>query len=93
MFKSTDIPSGFPLRAKKGGVLRRAGHTEATVDLARLAGFAPAGVLVEIMNEDGSMARLPELRKIAKKFDVNINFDGALFDPVTREGDWSLTPR
>jgi 3,4-dihydroxy 2-butanone 4-phosphate synthase/GTP cyclohydrolase II len=62
----------FPLRAKKGGVLRRAGHTEATVDLARLAGFAPAGVLVEIMNEDGSMARLPELRKIAKKFDLKL---------------------
>ena len=60
----------FPLRAKKGGVLRRAGHTEATIDLARLAGFEPAGVLVEIMNEDGSMARLPELRQIAKKFDL-----------------------
>ena len=56
----------FPLRAKRGGVLRRAGHTEATVDLARLAGFEPAGALVEIMNEDGSMARLPELMKIAK---------------------------
>lgn len=62
----------FPLRAKKGGVLRRAGHTEATVDLARLAGFEPAGVLVEIMNEDGSMARLPELMEIAKKFDFKI---------------------
>ena len=62
----------FPLRAKKGGVLRRAGHTEATVDLARLAGFEPAGVLVEIMSEDGSMARLPELMEIAKKFDFNI---------------------
>ncbi len=57
----------FPLRAKNGGVLRRAGHTEATVDLARLAGFEPAGVLVEIMNEDGSMARLPQLREIAAK--------------------------
>lgn len=57
----------FPLRAKTGGVLRRAGHTEATVDLARLAGFEPAGVLVEIMNEDGSMARLPDLLKLAKK--------------------------
>ena len=57
----------FPLRAKKGGVLRRAGHTEATIDLARLAGFDPAGVLVEIMNEDGSMARLPELKLIAKQ--------------------------
>jgi 3,4-dihydroxy 2-butanone 4-phosphate synthase/GTP cyclohydrolase II len=62
----------FPLRAKKGGVLRRAGHTEATIDLARLAGFEPAGVLVEIMNEDGSMARLPELFEIAKKFDLKI---------------------
>jgi 3,4-dihydroxy 2-butanone 4-phosphate synthase/GTP cyclohydrolase II len=62
----------FPLRAKKGGVLRRAGHTEATIDLARLAGFEPAGVLVEIMNEDGTMARLPELRKIAEKFDLKL---------------------
>jgi 3,4-dihydroxy 2-butanone 4-phosphate synthase/GTP cyclohydrolase II len=62
----------FPLRAKSGGVLRRAGHTEATVDLARIAGFEPAGVLVEIMNEDGSMARLPELLELAKKFDLKI---------------------
>lgn len=62
----------FPLRAKKGGVLRRAGHTEAVVDLARLAGFEPGGVLVEIMNEDGSMARLPELMEVAKKFDFKI---------------------
>lgn len=62
----------FPLRSKKGGVLRRAGHTEATTDLARLAGFQPAGVLVEIMNEDGTMARLPELRQIAKKFDLKL---------------------
>lgn len=62
----------FPLRAKQGGVLRRAGHTEATIDLARLAGFEPAGVLVEIMNEDGSMARLPELRVIAKKFNLKL---------------------
>jgi len=62
----------FPLRAKKGGVLRRAGHTEATIDLARLAGFEPAGALVEIMNEDGSMARLPELEEIAKKFDLKL---------------------
>jgi len=62
----------FPLRAKKGGVLRRAGHTEATIDLARLAGFEPAGVLVEIMNEDGSMARLPELKEIAKKYDLKL---------------------
>ncbi|HMK05528.1 MAG TPA: bifunctional 3,4-dihydroxy-2-butanone-4-phosphate synthase/GTP cyclohydrolase II [Ferruginibacter sp.] len=62
----------FPLRAKKGGVLRRSGHTEATIDMARLAGFAPAGVLVEIMNEDGTMARLPELKEIAKKFDLKL---------------------
>ncbi|HEX2682401.1 MAG TPA: bifunctional 3,4-dihydroxy-2-butanone-4-phosphate synthase/GTP cyclohydrolase II [Ferruginibacter sp.] len=62
----------FPLRAKKGGVLRRSGHTEATIDLARLAGFAPAGVLVEIISEDGTMARLPELLVIAKKFGLKI---------------------
>jgi 3,4-dihydroxy 2-butanone 4-phosphate synthase/GTP cyclohydrolase II len=62
----------FPLRAKKGGVLRRTGHTEATVDLARLSGFKPAGVLVEIMNEDGTMARLPDLLIIAKKFNLKI---------------------
>jgi 3,4-dihydroxy 2-butanone 4-phosphate synthase / GTP cyclohydrolase II len=62
----------FPLRAKKGGVLRRTGHTEATIDLARLAGFETAGVLVEIMNEDGSMARLPQLKEIAKKFDLKL---------------------
>jgi 3,4-dihydroxy 2-butanone 4-phosphate synthase/GTP cyclohydrolase II len=62
----------FPLRAKPGGVLRRSGHTEATIDLARLAGLEPAGVLVEIMNEDGSMARLPQLEIIAEKFDVKI---------------------
>ncbi len=62
----------FPLRAKNEGVLRRTGHTEATVDLARLAGFEPAGVLVEIMNDDGTMARLPELMEIARKFDLKI---------------------
>jgi len=62
----------FPLRAKKGGVLRRAGHTEATIDLAKLSGLQPAGVLVEIMKEDGEMARLPELLEIAKKFDLKI---------------------
>jgi 3,4-dihydroxy 2-butanone 4-phosphate synthase/GTP cyclohydrolase II len=62
----------FPLRAKSGGVLRRAGHTEAAIDLARLAGFEPAGVIVEIMNEDGSMARLPELRKIADRFKLKL---------------------
>ena len=62
----------FPLRAKKGGVLRRAGHTEATIDIARLAGFKPAGVLVEIMNEDGTMARLPQLLEIAQKQQLKI---------------------
>ena len=62
----------FPLKAKNGGVLRRAGHTEATIDLARLSGMEPAGALVEIMNEDGSMARLPELLEIAKKHDLKI---------------------
>jgi 3,4-dihydroxy 2-butanone 4-phosphate synthase/GTP cyclohydrolase II len=62
----------FPLKAKNGGVLRRTGHTEATVDLARLAGLYPAGVLVEIMNEDGTMARLPQLKLIAEKFDLKI---------------------
>ena len=62
----------FPLKARKGGVLRRTGHTEATVDLARLAGFAEAGVLVEIMNEDGTMARLPQLKEIALKFDLKL---------------------
>lgn len=62
----------FPLKAKNGGVLRRTGHTEATVDLARLAGLEPAGVLVEIMNEDGTMARLPQLLEIAAKFDLKI---------------------
>lgn len=62
----------FPLKARSGGVLRRAGHTEAAIDLARLAGFEPAGVIVEIMNEDGSMARLPELRKIADRFDLKL---------------------
>ncbi|MDG1841818.1 MAG: bifunctional 3,4-dihydroxy-2-butanone-4-phosphate synthase/GTP cyclohydrolase II [Crocinitomicaceae bacterium] len=62
----------FPLRAKKGGVLRRAGHTEAAVDLSRLAGFEPAGLIVEIMNEDGSMARLPQLMEIAKRFELKI---------------------
>ncbi|MFD2906462.1 bifunctional 3,4-dihydroxy-2-butanone-4-phosphate synthase/GTP cyclohydrolase II [Sphingobacterium anhuiense] len=62
----------FPLIAKDGGVLRRTGHTEATVDLARLAGFEPAGVLVEILKEDGEMARLPELMEVAKRFDLKI---------------------
>jgi 3,4-dihydroxy 2-butanone 4-phosphate synthase/GTP cyclohydrolase II len=62
----------FPLKAKEGGVLRRTGHTEAAIDFARLAGLQPAGVIVEIMNEDGSMARLPQLLKVAKKFDIKI---------------------
>ncbi len=62
----------FPLIAKEGGVLRRTGHTEAAIDFARLAGLQPAGVIVEIMNEDGSMARLPQLMKVAKKFDLKI---------------------
>lgn len=62
----------FPLKAKKGGVLRRTGHTEATIDFARLAGFKPAGVLVEIMNEDGTMARLPDLRIVADTFKLKL---------------------
>ncbi len=62
----------FPLRAKEGGVLRRTGHTEAAIDLARLAGLNPAGILVEILNEDGTMARLPELVKVAEKFDLKL---------------------
>ncbi len=62
----------FPLRAKNGGVLRRTGHTEASVDLARLAGLESAGILVEILNEDGTMARLPELVEVAKKFDLKL---------------------
>lgn len=62
----------FPLIAKQGGVLRRTGHTEAAIDFARLAGFKSAGVIVEIMNEDGSMARLPELYKVAQKFNLKL---------------------
>ena len=62
----------FPLKAKQGGVLRRAGHTEAAIDFARLAGMEPAGCIVEIMNEDGTMARLPDLEKIAEKFDLKL---------------------
>ncbi|NLP57979.1 3,4-dihydroxy-2-butanone-4-phosphate synthase [Lutibacter sp. B1] len=62
----------FPLRAKEGGVLRRTGHTEASIDLARLAGLQPAGILVEILNEDGTMARLPQLIEVADKFDLKI---------------------
>jgi len=62
----------FPLRAKEGGVLRRTGHTEAAIDLARLADLKPAGILVEILNEDGTMARLPQLVEVAKKFDLKL---------------------
>lgn len=62
----------FPLRAKSGGVLERDGHTEATVDLTRLAGLHPGGVLIEVMNEDGSMARLPELCALAEEYDLHI---------------------
>ena len=62
----------FPLKAKEGGVLRRTGHTEAAIDFARLANLKPAGLIVEIMNEDGTMARLPQLMKVAKKFDIKI---------------------
>ena len=62
----------FPLKAKEGGVLRRTGHTEAAIDFARLAGLQPAGVIVEIMNDDGTMARLPQLLEVAKKFDIKI---------------------
>ncbi|MGY5847755.1 3,4-dihydroxy-2-butanone-4-phosphate synthase [Salegentibacter sp. HM20] len=62
----------FPLKAKEGGVLRRTGHTEAAIDFARLAGLEPAGVIVEIMNEDGSMARLPQLMEVAKRFDLKV---------------------
>jgi 3,4-dihydroxy 2-butanone 4-phosphate synthase/GTP cyclohydrolase II len=62
----------FPLTAKQGGVLRRTGHTEAAIDFARLAGFKPAGVIVEIMNEDGTMARLPQLVEVAQKFNLKL---------------------
>jgi 3,4-dihydroxy 2-butanone 4-phosphate synthase/GTP cyclohydrolase II len=62
----------FPLTAKEGGVLRRTGHTEAAIDLARLAGLQPAGVIVEIMNEDGTMARLPQLVDVAERFDLKL---------------------
>ncbi|RMB57656.1 3,4-dihydroxy-2-butanone-4-phosphate synthase [Dokdonia sinensis] len=96
----------FPLKAKEGGVLRRVGHTEAAIDFARLAGFKPAGVIVEIMNEDGSMARLPQLLEVAKKFDLKIvsiedlvayrmNHDSLIvkkedFEVQTRFGDFRL---
>ncbi len=96
----------FPLIAKQGGVLRRTGHTEAAIDFARLAGFKSAGVIVEIMNEDGSMARLPELIEVAKKFDLKLvsiedlvayrmQHDSLIvkkedFDITTRFGDFRL---
>jgi len=96
----------FPLIAKEGGVLRRTGHTEAAIDFARLAGLKPAGVIVEIMNEDGSMARLPELIQVAQKFDLKIvsiedlvayrmEHDSLIerkeaFDVKTRFGDFRL---
>jgi len=96
----------FPLKAKEGGVLRRTGHTEAAIDFARLAGLKPAGVIVEIMNEDGSMARLPNLYEVAKKFDLKLvsiedlvsyrmEHDSLIekkedFDVKTRFGDFRL---
>lgn len=96
----------FPLVAKEGGVLRRTGHTEAAIDFARLAGLRPAGIIVEIMNDDGSMARLPQLYKVAKKFDLKIvsiedlvayrmEHDSLIakkedFDIVTRFGEFRL---
>ena len=96
----------FPLVAREGGVLRRTGHTEAAIDFARLAGLKPAGIIVEIMNDDGSMARLPELLEVAKKFDLKIvsieslvayrmEHDSLIdkkedFDISTRFGDYRL---
>lgn len=90
----------FPLKAKNGGVLRRTGHTEAAVDLARLAGFEPAGILVEILNEDGTMARLPELKKVAEKFDLKIISIEALVayrmqndSLITKKNDFQIETR
>lgn len=96
----------FPLRAKDGGVLRRTGHTEAAIDLAKLAGLEPAGLLVEILNEDGTMARLPQLMEVSKKYDLKIisiedlvayrmNHDSLIdkiedFSVVTRFGKYCL---
>lgn len=96
----------FPLRARNGGVLRRTGHTEAAVDFARLAGFQPAGILVEILNDDGTMARLPQLIEVAKKFDLKLvsiedlvayrmRYDSLIvkkesFDVETRFGQFTL---
>ena len=96
----------FPLKAKQGGVLRRTGHTAAAIDFARLAGLKPAGVIVEIMNEDGTMARLPQLVEVARKFDIKLvsiedlvayrmQHDSLIekkedFDIVTRFGEYRL---
>ncbi|MFK8058996.1 MAG: 3,4-dihydroxy-2-butanone-4-phosphate synthase, partial [Polaribacter sp.] len=96
----------FPLKAKEGGVLRRTGHTEAAIDFARLAGLEPAGVIVEIMNDDGTMARLPQLLEVSKKFDIKIvsiedlvayrmEHDSLIekkedFDIITRFGEFRL---
>ncbi|QXP52883.1 3,4-dihydroxy-2-butanone-4-phosphate synthase [Cellulophaga sp. HaHa_2_1] len=90
----------FPLVAKEGGVLRRTGHTEAAIDFARLAGLQPAGVIVEIMNEDGSMARLPELMEVAKKHDLKIVSIEALIayrmehdSLIEKKEDFTITTR
>lgn len=90
----------FPLRAKEGGVLRRTGHTEAAIDFARLAGFQPAGVIIEIMNEDGTMARTPDLITIAKKFDLKIVSIESLVayrmehdSLISKEEDFDITTR
>ena len=90
----------FPLVAKEGGVLRRTGHTEAAIDFARLAGLQPAGVMVEIMNEDGSMARLPELMEVAKKHDLKIVSIEALIayrmehdSLIEKKEDFTITTR
>ena len=77
----------FPLRAKNGGVLRRTGHTEATIDLAKLAGHGDAGVLVEIMNEDGTMARLAELKLIAKKHKLKDHFNKRSYSLSSQKGN------
>ena len=77
----------FPLRAKKGGVLKRAGHTEAAIDLTKLAGLKPGGVICEIMNDDGSMARLPELFQIAEKHDIKIVSIEDLIHYQLKKGD------
>ena len=77
----------FPLRAKEGGVLKRAGHTEASIDLTRMAGLQEGGVICEIMNEDGSMARLPELRQFADKFDLKLISIEDLIQYRMKQGD------